>query len=151
MSFLQITNGKYLIFAALVCMSANAEELNTVYPAVVQEVIDGDTVEVKATIWIKTYKETSVRVRGIDAPEIKSKCDNEKYLAEQAKAFVESALKNADKVYLRDVAPDKYGNRILADILYTNGEKTHNLAKELIKAELAVEYKGKSKNKDWCE
>ena len=72
-------------------------------------------------------------------------------MATQVKKFVKSALEQADKVYIGDVATDKYGNRMLADILYSNGNKMHNLAEELIKNDLAVKYEGKTKVKNWCK
>lgn len=130
---------------------ANSAILSIKYPAQLLDVIDGDTIRVKATIWIKTFKETSVRIYGIDTPEIKGKCDQEKYLAQQAKAFVKEKLENADEIYLDGISNDKYGGRIVSRVLYTNKGKTRNIADELIRHRLAVPYTGGTKTHDWCD
>ncbi|MFC5354802.1 thermonuclease family protein [Azospirillum himalayense] len=41
-------------------------------PAEVLEVLDGDTLLVRATIWLGQVVETHIRVDGLDAPEIRS-------------------------------------------------------------------------------
>lgn len=79
----------------------------------VERVIDGDTVRVSAKIWVDQRVSVSVRVKGIDAPELfKPQCAAERALAQQAKAFVEALVD--DGVLLRDIEHDKYGGRVAA-------------------------------------
>lgn len=92
-------------------------------------------------------KKISVRVLGVDTAEIKGKGKCEKESARTARRLIESKLKNAKNIELRNIKRDKYF-RILADV-YSDGE---SLAEILIKNRLAVQYYGKTKNKvDWCE
>ncbi len=50
----------------------------------VVSVYDGDTLTVDAHPWPQITVRTSVRVDGIDAPEIRGKCDSEKAMAREA-------------------------------------------------------------------
>ena len=91
-------------------------------------------------------KKIAVRVNGIDTPEIKGKCDKEKYDAEQAKGMVEDFLKEAERIDLKNMGRGKYF-RIVADV-YADGE---NLAEALVDSGMAVRYDGGKKNVRWCE
>ena len=88
----------------------------------------------------------SIRVNGIDTPEIRGKCEKEKYDAKQAKEMVSDILKEAEQITLKNMERGKYF-RIAADVI-VDGE---NLADMLIEAGMAVRYDGGKKNKKWCE
>ena len=60
-------------------------------------------------------KKIAIRVNGIDTPEIRGKCDKEKYNAEQAKGMVEEFLKDAERIDLKNMERGKYF-RIVADV-----------------------------------
>ena len=81
-----------------------------------------------------------IRVRGIDTPEIRGKCDQEKYLAYKSRDFVIRVLENATVVDLMDVKRGKYF-RVLADVL-ADGILLSTL---LINEGLAVVYNGGKK------
>ena len=91
-------------------------------------------------------KKIAVRVNGIDTPEIRGKCDKEKYDAKQAKGMVEDLLKDAERIDLKNLQRGKYF-RIIADV-YADGE---NLAKALVDSGMAVRYNGGKKNSRWCK
>ena len=88
----------------------------------------------------------SIRVNGIDTPEIKGKCEKEKYDAQQAKEMVADILKDADQIVLRNMERGKYF-RIAADVI-VDGE---NLSDLLIGAGMAIRYNGGKKTHKWCE
>ncbi len=88
----------------------------------------------------------SIRVSGIDTPEIRGKCEKEKYDAQQAREMIADILKDAESITLRNIGRGKYF-RIVADV-FVDGE---SLANELIEAGMAVPYDGGKKAKDWCE
>ncbi len=68
------------------CVVALAGEINPgPIAADVVRVYDGDTLTVDAHPWPHITVRTSVRVDGIDAPEIRGKCDSEKALAREAR------------------------------------------------------------------
>ena len=87
-----------------------------------------------------------VRLNGLDTPEIRGKCDKEKYNAEQARDMVTDILKDAEQITLKNMERGKYF-RIAADVI-VDGE---NLADILIEAGMAVRYDGGKKTHKWCE
>jgi len=81
------------------------------------KVYDGDTITIAAKIYESSpvYR-FSVRLRGIDTPEIKTKSETEKHLAIKARDFLADRI--MDKVVvLQNVSTEKYG-RLLADVYY---------------------------------
>jgi len=108
---------------------------------------DGDTI----TVNIPDYppligQKISIRINGIDTPEIKGKSEKEKTLDRTAKKLVNSLLKNAKEIELKNMQRGKYF-RIVADVYYDK----KNLADILIKNNLAVPYDGGTKTKDWSK
>ena len=88
----------------------------------------------------------SVRVNGIDTPEIKGNCEKEKYEAQQAKEMVADILKDAEQINLKNMERGKYF-RIVADVL-VDGE---DLGSMLVDAGVAVRYDGGKKSHKWCK
>ena len=88
----------------------------------------------------------SVRVNGIDTPEIKGNCEKEKYKAQQAKEMVAEILKDAEQITLKNMERGKYF-RIAADVLI-DGE---DLGDMLVEAGVAVRYDGGKKSDKWCK
>ncbi len=111
--------------------------------AQVLRVKDGDTIVVRAQIWLDTYVETAVRLRGVDTPEIHGKCPEEKALARRATEYVAAAL-SGRVVRLVNVRRGKYG-RAVATVLVDGLD----LAREIIAAGLGRAYFGE-KRQSWC-
>lgn len=89
----------------------------------------------------------SVRVNGLDTPEIKGKLPCEKDAARAAQRLVQSLLKNAKVINLENINRDKYF-RILADVVIDG----KNLTDILLKNKLGYAYHGETKQKvNWCE
>jgi len=88
----------------------------------------------------------SVRVFGLDTPEIKGKLPCEKDAARTAKRLIENLLKNAKVIHVANVQRDKYF-RILGNVIVDG----RSLQDVLLKNGLAYEYHGETKRKiDWC-
>jgi micrococcal nuclease len=87
----------------------------------------------------------SIRVNGIDTPEIRGKCEKEKYDAKQAKEMVADILKDAEVITLKNMERGKYF-RIAADVI-VDGE---SLGDMLVEAGMAVRYDGGTKIYNWC-
>ena len=137
------------LFAILAVLPLNAEAKETLagpIPAKVLRIVDGDTIVVRAHIWLGQTIESIVRIRGIDTPEMKGKCEFERQKAEEAKKFVEKMIDGKD-IFLEQISYDKYGGRVVA-IIKTKGHKS--LAEEMINKGLAREYQGKTKQ-GWCK
>jgi endonuclease YncB( thermonuclease family) len=114
----------------------------------VVRVIDGDTVVVNAHVWPQlTVEKASIRVLGIDTPELHGKCEAEKAMAKKAKAMMAEAFPPGTLVQLLGVKPDKYGGRFNARVLSADGQSWAAL---LFDAELAAPYTGQGPKRDWC-
>lgn len=86
----------------------------------------------------------SIRINGIDTPEMRAKCDKEKVLARKAKKLTVSLLRGAKLIELKNIKRGKYF-RLIADV-YVDGIL---IADKLQKNHLAVPYDGGTKI-DWC-
>lgn len=91
------------------------------------------------------WSHISVRLAGVDTPEIHGQCNKESAEAQRAKALVEDTLTHAHKVTLNNLKKDKYF-RLLADI-YADDV---SLSELLLNAKLAVPYDGGTKEHNWC-
>jgi len=120
-------------------------------PAQVISVLDGDTVEVRVHIWLGQNVSTRVRLAGIDAPELKGKCDRERDLARRARAYLlarlDPAAAGAGAVRLWEVRYGKYAGRVLARVETLDGR---DLGQGLVAAGLARPYDGR-RRASWCE
>jgi endonuclease YncB( thermonuclease family) len=108
---------------------------------VVIKVYDGDTITIASKLPYPTsplYR-FSVRLNGIDCPEIKGKDENEKLCAQIAKQEMTELILNKI-VTLKNVQTEKYG-RILADVYIGD----LHLNKHMIEKRLAVNYDGGTK------
>ncbi len=121
---------------------------------------DGDTVTVNLTelreldqsgslsvIWSKI----GIRVGGVDTPEMRGKCPEEKIKARAAKAFVKDLLTSADQISLRNVKRGKYF-RLVADIIIDADTSNEiDLKEALVENGHAVRYNGGRKTAKWCK
>lgn len=111
-------------------------------------IVDGDTFTLIIPELPPEIAEISIRIRGVDAPELKGHCEAERRLAREAKLFTERWLQSgeAGEITLSHLAWDKYGGRLLADV-FVHGK---NVGTGLLAAQLARPYDG-AKRKNWCE
>jgi endonuclease YncB( thermonuclease family) len=125
-----------------------AEPVGVVYNAVINRIIDGDTVVIQAPYLPKPLKpEIAVRIYGVDTPEkgFRAKCPEEDAKGHAATDFTTAAIKAATKFQVSLLEWDKYGGRILGDIILDG----KSLRKMLIDQDMAREYFGDAK-KPWC-
>ena len=126
---------------------AHAKSFDDYEGAVYLRNYDGDTITFNLPSLLPIIgEEISIRVNGIDTPEIKGKCEKEKYDAKQAQQKVADILKDAEQIDLKNMERGKYF-RIAADVI-VDGE---SLADMLIEAGMAVKYDGGKKTHKWCE
>ena len=142
---------KQTLLILLTIITLNAEYLKDIKfeDAVIEEVTsiyDGDTfrANIKGYPKIVGYR-MSIRILGIDTPEIRAKCAKEKELALKAKELTVSLLRGAEHIELKNIKRGKYF-RLLADV-YTDDV---SIADELINNGFAVKYDGRTKI-DWCK
>ncbi|MCD2174710.1 thermonuclease family protein [Rhizobium sp. C4] len=114
----------------------------------VLRVLDGDTVEVRAYPWPQQSVDVLVRLRGIDAPEIHSKCEAERARAEIARDRLSGMVAGQKHVLLTDIGGDKYFGRIVANLGLQDGE---DAASTLILENLVQPYDGGRKDHPFCQ
>ena len=131
-----------VLLLALPLLSAEKTYGNvTLRPADVVKVYDGDTITVNIPSFPPIIgKEISVRIYGIDTPEMKGGTVREKELAIKARALVVERISKAKEIELRNLRRDKYF-RILAEV-YVDGE---SIAEVLIRENLGRAYFGDKK------
>ncbi|MDP6141644.1 MAG: thermonuclease family protein [Arenicellales bacterium] len=111
----------------------------------VLSVYDGDTFRVDISGWPPIIgKNIPVRVRGLDTPEIRGKCQAEKDLAIHARDYVRQVLASGT-VTLAHLDRGKYF-RIVATVLVDGT----NLTELVIQKDLGRRYDG-GKKQGWCE
>lgn len=140
-------------FDVLIPVDTDRKNLPKYIPQVtkgrVVNVYDGDTLTLAARLPNdNTIYKFSVRLRGLDCPEVKTNDKSEKLIAMKARNYVSSKVLG-EMVTLFNVDLDKYG-RLLAGVLY-NEQK--DLVEELITERLAVRYDGGTKISptDWVK
>lgn len=141
---------KFLVTLLLLPLMAFAQQqkAGVTYDVVLTRVIDGDTVAFQAN-WLPDplKKELSIRVFGVDTPEkgFRAKCPSEDARGQAATAFTKDAVNKAQKRQVILMDWDKYGGRVLGDVLL-DGKSLRNL---LITNGFAREYYGEAKT-SWC-
>lgn len=108
-------------------------------------VLDGDTLRAAARVWPGQEITVNVRIRGIDAPEMKSRCEAERRAAERAR-FALEALVGPGAVRLRAVGGGKYYGRVVADVEAADGT---TVGAALLSLNLVRPYGG-GRRAPWC-
>ncbi len=115
------------------------------HPVEVLRVLDGDTFEARVNLWPGLDITTRVRLRGIDAPELKARCNDERVKAEAARDALRSIL-NQGEVGISNVTLDKYGGRVVAS---ASTRATPDISSVLLSVGAARRYSGGHRD-GWC-
>ncbi|MBB3463772.1 thermonuclease family protein [Rhizobium sp. BK377] len=126
---------------------AARDEIDGPVSAEIIQIIDGDTLLVPATPWPQQTMEVHVRIRGIDAPEIHSKCTEIRKAGLKARDALQQMISGVSIIQLRGIAGDKYFGRILADVTFADGR---NPAQDLLSEGLVRAYDGGRKPQVFC-
>jgi endonuclease YncB( thermonuclease family) len=111
----------------------------------VVRVIDGDTFEGNAQIWLGETIAVRVRIAGIDAPELHARCDDEYRRAQAARNYLVERIAG-QSVRLSDIRNDKYGGRVDARV----ADSTGNVGDAMVAKGLARVYTG-GRRSGWCD
>ena len=121
------------------------ENLFILTPDQVVDVYDGDTFKIDLPSMHPLFgDDLSIRLLGVDTPEMRGTTDEVKALAMQAQQLTEKALKGASKIELRNPQRGKYF-RIVSEV-WIDGE---SLADMLKKKGLAKDYDGEGTRPEW--
>ena len=119
------------------------------YVRKVENVVDGDTIDVLIDLGFDILFASRVRLAGIDTPESRTKDLKEKALGLESKEYLKKQLKDAKSVIIKTEkmnSTEKFG-RILG-WLYVNGD-TISLNDKMINDGYAWGYLGDTKIKDF--
>ena len=145
---------KHIMLVAALLVSATPAlaqktPVGVTYDAQIVRVTDGDTVVIAAPYLPAPLKpELAVRVFGVDTPEkgFRGQCASEKQRGEQASIFTKDLIKATKKHQVVLYSWDKFGGRILGDLILDG----MSLRALLIKNGFAREYYGDAKQ-SWCK
>ncbi|GAB1717837.1 MAG: hypothetical protein NTAFB05_28790 [Nitrobacter sp.] len=115
------------------------------HPVDVVRTIDGDTFEAVVHLWPGLDMTTRVRLRGIDAAEMRAACPEEFRLAKAASAALRDLLGEGG-VTISDIGPDKYNGRVLADAATAH---TPDVSAAMLASGHARSYHGGHRG-SWC-
>lgn len=135
---------KKLLFFIL-CMFMS--EVANAVPAVVDYVLDGDTVAAQVNLAPDVGVTVRVRLRNVDTPELSGECDDEINMANRARDRVRTLLPRGTVVELENIKDDKYLGRIDANVFLPDGRDVGNI---LVRENLARPYNG-GKRAGWCK
>lgn len=110
------------------------------YRASVLRVIDGDTIEVTLDLGFHTYRKETLRLRGIDAPEMHAADEAQKAKAHAAKGALRAMVITEKPLTIRTYKDqrDKYG-RYLAEVFVEQPDSTQlNVSAELVERGFAI-------------
>lgn len=127
----------------------------------VDEVYDGDTIKTHFSTYRlpEPINKVSIRINGIDTPELPAKsyketgklgradCVQEAEHALKAKEFVEMLVVGFKRMKVENFKWGKYGGRIVGDVKIGGVD----VATALINEGFAVPYDGGTKTHDWCQ
>ncbi len=140
----------FLALAVAIIVPAYAQKApqGVTYDAQIIRVNDGDTVVISAPFLPKPLKpELAIRIYGVDTPEKghRAQGPSEDQRGQTATAFTKNAVATTQKHQVTLYGWDKFGGRVLGDIIL-NGV---SLRSELIRNGFAREYFGEAKQ-SWC-
>ena len=141
---------KLLVLLAFLPFVAFAQKTpqRATYDAQIVRINDGDTVVIAAPFLPAPLKpELAVRVFGVDTPEkgFRAQCPQEDQRGQMATAFTKQAIAASQKRQVTLYGWDKFGGRVLGDIILDG----KSLRAMLIQNGFAREYFGEAKT-SWC-
>ena len=115
-------------------------------PAHVVRTYDGDTLTADVSIWPGITIRTSIRIRGIDTPELRARCDEERTMAVAARDLLRRLVADAGHaVQIVDPEHGMYAGRVVAGVEAGGID----VAAALLDSGLARVYDG-GRRQGWC-
>ena len=145
----QVFAAVFTVLAMMGAASAQKQPTGVTYDTQIIRVSDGDTIVISARVLPAPLKpELAVRIYGVDTPEKghRAQCPAEAQRGEQASQWTKSLVASGSKFQVTLYKWDKFGGRVLGDILVDGV----SVRQGLIAAGLAREYYGEAKQ-SWCQ
>jgi micrococcal nuclease len=133
-------------FSSQIMLKDTIKFIPQIKKCTVVSVYDGDTITIASKLPFRNspiYR-WSLRIYGIDCPEMKTRNDKEKEIAIIAKQLLEDKILHK-QIILENIKYDKYG-RLLASVFFNK----EDIAQMMVNKKLAVPYFGKKKDPPQC-
>ncbi len=134
------------IFLAVLVPAFAKDRIAGPIEARIIKVQDGDSLIVLARIWPGQDVRAHVRLRGLDAPELRAKCEAERIHARLSRDYLRQ-LTDGRRIYLKRIEAGKYFGRVLADV---SGKDGTDFADLMVQSGLARPYQGRRRG-SWCK
>lgn len=139
-----LTAGTVALICSTPALAGAMKSFRGPVEATVLQVIDGDTFLAEAHVWPGHSVRVNIRIRGIDAPEMKSRCEAERAAALHARAVLADLVGGA--VSISNIGGAKYYDRVLADVATENGDAVSAI---MLDRKIVRPYRG-GKRMSWC-
>ena len=137
------------VLAMMGSVHAQKQPQGVTYDTQILRVSDGDTIVIAAPYLPQPLKpQLAVRIYGVDTPEkgARAQCPAEAAAAEKASAYTANLVKSGKRFQVTLYGWDKFGGRVLGDILVDGA----SVRQGLLKNGHAREYYGEKKQ-SWCQ
>ncbi len=144
----KLLSGFAIIMVMMGSALAQKQPQGATYDTQILRVSDGDTIVISARFLPAPLKpELAVRIYGVDTPEKghRAQCPSEAQRGEAASAWTKQLIASGQKFQVTLYAWDKFGGRVLGDILVDG----RSVRAGLIQNGFAREYYGDAKQ-SWC-
>lgn len=115
-------------------------------PAVVDYVVDGDTLAAHVNVADGVQVPVRVRLINIDTPELNGDCEAEVNKAHRARMRMQQILPRGTVIQLKNIKDDKYLGRIDANVVI-DGDDVGDV---MVRENLARKYSG-GRRQSWCK
>jgi len=113
------------------------------YRATIKRVVDGDTLKAMVDVGFHMHHDVTLRLYGIDCPEVRTRNLEEKEKGIEAKNRMIELLEKCNyEVRIKSHGLDKYGRCLAEVVSNTPHGESHNINRILLDEGLATDYKG---------
>lgn len=108
------------------------------YKAIVEKVIDGDTIKMSIDLGFRIWIKANCRLYGINAPELNSKDEDERNRAKQSVSHLSELVTVGEKYNIISHELDKYGRPLVTILVKGLEESINNM---MVESGHAIKYK----------
>lgn len=118
------------------------------YHLLSSEVYDGDTVKAVLDLGFGTRCDKSLRIQGIDAPEVRTRCPFQKYAALLVKQVLYQFMISRYDWQFLSTKRSKFEGRAIGQVFVPGHRTETDVGAYLLRNQLVVPYQG-NKRKEW--
>lgn len=138
-----------LILSATIAI---ADSYEGPYFGTVTEIVDGDTFGASVSVWPHLTADVRIRIRGIDAPELRrdADCEAEPYYGSLATLELQTELPIGTEIRLEHVESGSFSGRFIADVFRQNEFRGTSIVTQMLRTGYVVPWDPTDPDVDWC-